>query len=165
MEGSLSAYWEEQSRIMSPRPRGRGLRETERAAKAQPMLPKPLPAAAPEPEPAGQGLEELRAKAERVGAWLLATDTTHERWAEGAAVYSRLQEQMQALEDGPYHYLRQPGDEYTGIVIIPADYQGPLLGGTWQRLEDGRIEARLSLFQLRVMLEARAMLESTESEQ
>ncbi len=163
----LSAYWDEQRRMMSRRPRGRArLRETEPEAQPQPMLPKL------EPEPAyrvGEGqqpsLEELRARAERVGAWLLDTDISHERWPEGLSVYVDLQEQMQALEDGVFHSLRQPGDEYRGIVIFPADYPGPLIGGTYERLADGRIEAHVSLFQLRVMREMRAIIESTESEQ
>jgi hypothetical protein len=106
-----------------------------------------------EGEPAS--LEELRAKADKVGSWLLLTDISHERWPEGLGVYAKLQDQIQALEDGLWHYLRRPGDEYKGVVIFPADYRGPLLEGTWERLPDGRIEARLSLFQLRIMRELR----------
>lgn len=165
----LSAYWDEQKRIMSKRPRGRQLRETDRDNQAQPMLPKPIRAVAPVAEPLS--LEELWGKAERVGAWLLATDTTHARWAEGAAAYIQLQEQMRALEDeriaslsGLFGHLRRPGDEYRGVVIFPAEYQSPLLGGSWRRLADGRIEARLSLFELRIMRELRdGIAGSTES--
>ena len=154
---SLSAYWDEQRRMMSRRPRGRTeLRETEPEGQPQPMLPKLEPEPA---SPVGEGerlsLEGLRAKAERVGAWLLETDISHERWPEGMSVYVKLQEEIQALEDGVFHYLRRPGDEYRGAVIFPADYPGPLLEGTWERLPDGRIEARLSLFQLRIMRELR----------
>ena len=162
---SLSAYWDEQRRMMSKRPRGRAeLRETGPEAEPQPMLPKLEPEAA---SPVGEGerasLEELRAKAERVGAWLMAHDISHERWPEGLSAYVKLQEQIQALEDGSWHYLRRPGDEYRGIVIFPADYPGPLLGGTYKRLADGRIEARLSLFQLRIMREMRAIVEGTDT--
>ena len=144
----LSAYWDEQRLMMSKRPRGRAeLRETEPEAAAL----------------AGEGerlsLEELRAKAERVGAWLMLTDISHDRWPEGLAAYVKLQEEMQALEDGPWHSLRRPGDEYRGVVTFPADYPGPLPEGTWERLPDGRIEARLSLFQLRAMKEMRAALQ------
>ena len=142
---------------MGRRPRGRAeVRETVAEAEPQPMLPKQEPEPA---SPAGQGgplgLDEMRAKAERVGAWLLETDISHERWAEGLRVYVKLQEEIQALEDGVFHYLRQPGDEYRQVVTFPADYPGPLLEGTWERLSDGRIEARLSLFQLRIMRELR----------
>ena len=154
---SLSAYWDEQRRMMGRRPRGRAeVRETVAEAEPQPMLPKQEPEPA---SPAGQGgplgLDEMRAKAERVGAWLLETDISHERWAEGLRVYVKLQEEIQALEDGPWHSLRQPGDEYRRVVTFPADYPGPLLEGTWERLPDGHIEARLSLFQLRIMRELR----------
>ena len=153
----LSAYWDEQRRMMSRRPRGRAeLRETEPEAQPQAMLPKLEPEpASPVGEGKPAGLEELRAKAERVGAWLLDTDISHERWPEGLSAYVKLQEEIQALEDGVFHYLRQPGDEYRQVVTFPADYPGPLLEGTWERLSDGRIEARLSLFQLRIMRELR----------
>ena len=150
--------------MMSRRPRGQAeLRETEPEAEARPMLPKQEPAAAPAGEGERPSLEELRARAERVGAWLLATDISHERWPEGLSVYVKLQEQIQALEDGSWHYLRRPGDEYRGVVIFPADYPGPLLGGTYKRLADGRIEAHVSLFQLRVMREMRAIVGSTDT--
>ena len=162
---SLSSYWDEQKRIMSKRPRGRArLRETEPEAQGQPMLPKSEPAAAP---PAGEGerlgLEELRARVDKVGSWLMLTDISHERWPEGLSVYVKLQEEIQALEDGSWHYLRRPGDEYRGVVIFPADYPGPLIGGTYKRLADGRIEAQVSLFQLRVMREMRAIVEGTDT--
>jgi hypothetical protein len=168
-QGSLPAYWDEQQQIMSKRPRGRRLREQKARAQAQHMLPKLQPAAAPAAEQ--PGLEQLWEKAGRVGAWLLATDTTHARWAEGAAAYIQLQEQMRALEDERiealakiFPHLRKPGDEYRGVVIFPADYPGPLLGGSWRRLSDGRIEARLSLFELRIMRELRDTIAgSTES--
>ena len=162
---SLSDYWDEQRRMMSKRPRGRaGIRETEPEGQPQPMLPKQEPGPA---APVGEGeqlsLEELRAKAERVGAWLLLTDISHERWPEGLGAYVKLQQEIQALEDGSWHYLRRPGDEYRGVVIFPADYPGPLIGGTYKRLSDGSIEAHVSLFQLRVMREMRAIVEGTES--
>ena len=162
---SLSAYWDEQRRMMSRRPRGRAeLRETEPEAQPQPMLPKLEPEPA---SPVGEGerlsLEELRAKAERVGAWLLDTDISHDRWPEGLSAYVKLQQEIQALEDGLWHYLRRPGDEYRGVVVFPADYPGPLIGGTYKRLPDGRIEARVSLFQLRVMKEMRAIVEGTDT--
>ena len=162
---SFSAYWDEQRRMMSRRPRSQAeLRETLAEAEAQPMLPKLEPEpAAPVGEGERLGLEELRAKAERVGSWLLATDISHERWPEGLSVYVKLQEEIQALEDGSWHYLRRPGDEYRGVVIFPADYPGPLLGGTYKRLADGRIEAHVSLFQLRVMREMRAIVGSTDT--
>lgn len=156
-EEPLSAYWDEQRRMMGRRPRGRAeLRETVAEAEPQPMLPKLEPEpASPVGEGGPLGLEEMRAKAERVGAWLLETDISHERWPEGLSAYVKLQEEIQALEDGIWHYLRRPGDEYRGIVMFPADYPGPLLEGTWERLSDGRIEARLTLFQLRIMRELR----------
>lgn len=161
---SLSAYWDEQRRMMSKRPRGRaGIRETGPEDKGQPMLPKQEPAAAPAEEGERLSLEELKAKADKVGSWLLLTDISHERWPEGLSVYVKLQEEIQALEDGSWHSLRRPGDEYRGVVIFPADYPGPLLGGTYKRLADGRIEAHVSLFQLRVMREMRAIVEGTES--
>ena len=163
----LSAYWDEQRRMMSRRPRGRAeLRETEPEAQPQAMLPKLEPEpASPVGEGKPAGLEELRAKAERVGAWLLDTDISHERWPEGLSAYVKLQEEIQALEDGPWHSLRQPGDEYRRVVTFPADYPGPLLEGTWERLPDGRIEARLSLFQLRIMRELRDTLQEEPLQQ
>lgn len=121
----LPAYWDEQRRMMGRRPRGRAeLRETVAEAEPQPMLPKQEPEPAP---PAGEGgplgLEELRAKAERVGAWLLETDISHERWAEGLSVYAKLQEEIQALEQGLWHSLRQPA----GVNIAEQAAQAPLL--------------------------------------
>lgn len=161
--GELSAFWEEQQRMMSTRPRGRFREQTQRD-KAQATLPKQQPAAAPAGEGEQPSLEALRAKAQRVEVWLEAEDISHPRWAEGAAAYVKLQEQIQEREDGAWHYLRRLGDRYRGVVIFPADYPGPMLGDTWQRLPDGRIEARLSLFELRIMRELRGIVESTDSE-
>lgn len=123
-------------------------------------------------EPAAEpGLEELRARADKIEAWLSSNDISHARWQEGLAAYAglrerieTLEEELQAEEDGPLHYLRQPGDEFSGVVIFPADTPGPLIEGTYERLEDGRIEARLSLFQLRIMREMRAILAGADTE-
>ena len=145
---------------MSRRPRGRpaGIRETGPEVQAQLTLPNsPQPAT-----PAGEGealsLEQKREKIDKVGAWLLATDLAHPRWEEGLRTYCRLSQELQQELDGVWHYLRRPGDEYRGTVIFPADTSLPFIAGTWQRLPDGRIEALVSLFELRVMREMRDIL-------
>jgi len=156
----LSPFWEQQATIMSRRPRGRpaGIRETGPGVQARLMLPNsPQPAA-----PAGEGealsLEQKREKIDKVGAWLLATDLAHPRWGEGLRTYCRLSQELQQELDGVWHYLRQPGDKYRGAATFPADTSLPFIAGTWQRLPDGRIEAHVSLFELRVMREVRDIL-------
>ena len=155
---SLSAYWQQQAAIMSQRPRGRRVRATVPEGQAQLTLPNsPQPAT-----PAGEGealsLEQKREKIDRIGAWLLDTDLAHPRWEEGMRTYCRLSQELQQELDGVWHYLRQPGDDYRATVIFPADSSLPFIAGTWQRLSDGRIEAHVSLFELRVMREMRDIL-------
>lgn len=152
----LSPFWEQQATIMSRRPRGRpaGIRETGPGAQARLMLPNSSQPAAPAGEGEALSLEQKREKLDKVGAWLLAIDLAHPRWEEGLRTYCRLRQEL----DGVWHYLRRPGDEYRGTVIFPAEATLPLIAGTWQRLPDGRIEAHVSLFELRVMREVRDIL-------
>ena len=119
----------------------------------------PLPLVLPKPEPAqaaaGQG-ETLEAKRERlalVEKWLREHELAHDEWPRGMAVYVALAEEIRALERGPLHFLSRPGDDYIGPpVIFPADTDTPMIAGKWERLPDGRIEARgLTLYELRVM--------------
>ena len=119
----------------------------------------PLPLVLPKPEPAqaaaGQG-ETLEAKRERlalVEKWLREHELAHDEWPRGMAVYVALAEEIRALERGPLHFLSRPGDEYVGPpVTFLADTDVPMIAGKWERLPDGRIEARgLTLCELRVM--------------
>ena len=51
-------------------------------------------------------------------------------------------------------------DEYCGVVIFPPE---PLVmppDGTWRRLPDGRIEASLSLTQLRQMVAIKRLMKA-----
>ena len=125
----------------------------------------PLPLVLPKPEPAqaaaGQG-ETLEAKRERlalVEKWLREHELAHEEWPRGMAVYVGLMEEIQALERGPLNELSRPGDNYVGPPVeFPPDYAGPIVGGKWERLPDGRIEARgLTLYELRVMAHFRQL--------
>jgi hypothetical protein len=119
------------------------------------VLPKPGPEpAAAEPATIGQGeLEAKREKLARVETWLREHELAHEEWPRGMAVYVALEEEIRALERGPLHELSRPGDTYVGPpVIFPADTDVPMIAGKWERLPDGRIEARgLTLYELRVM--------------
>ena len=156
----LSPFWEQQASIMSRRPRGRParVRETGPEIQAQPMLPNSAQAAPPAGEGESLSPEQQREKLDMVGAWLLANDLAHPRWEEGLRTYGRLSQELQQRLDGVWHYLRQPGDEYRSIVTFPMDATLPFIAGTWQRLSEGRIEARVSLFELRVMREMRDIL-------
>lgn len=116
----------------------------------------PLPLVLPKPGPAQEASETLEAKRERlarVEKWLREHDLAHDEWPRGMAVYVALAEEIQALERGPLHFLSRPGDDYIGPpVIFPADTDVPMIAGKWERLPDGRIEARgLTLYELRVM--------------
>lgn len=138
----LSDFWQQQAEIMGYQP---SLQAPETAVSA---VSEPLAAAGWE--------EELQAKREKLAeieAWLIRQPISHPRWAEGAEAYQQLQEEIQAAEDGAFHYLRQPGDNYQGVVIFPSDTAIPQIAGKWKRLPDGSVEARVSLFELRVMRE------------
>lgn len=127
------------------------------------MLPKPEPApAAAEPRPE---LEEKREKLERIGVWLLEHEPDNPHWGRGAAAYTELAEEIRALERGPLHFLTEPGDEYVGPPVeFPPDYEGPLVGGKWERLPDGRLLATgLTLFDLRVMVHFRNLAREARS--
>lgn len=128
------------------------------------VLPKPAPAAASTPEP-----ETLEAKRERlalVEKWLREHELSHDEWPRGMAVYVALVEEIRALERGPLHFLSRPGDDYVGPpVIFPADTEVPMIAGKWERLPDGRIEARgLTLYELRVMAYFRQVAEEARQE-
>lgn len=157
---ALSPFWEQQASIMSRRPRGwpAGVRETEAGTQGQLTLPNSAQATPPAGEGESLSLEQQREKIDRIGAWLLANDLAHPRWEQGLRTYCRLSQELQQQLDGVWHYLRQPGDEYRDTLAFPADTSLPFITGTWQRLSDGRIEARVSLFELRVMREMRNIL-------
>lgn len=156
-------FWERQAEIMS---------KPGRAASSQTAGSKPgaaqqePPAEAHGPGPAVITLshdarleEELASKREslaKIEQWIREADTLHPRWEEGVKRYGELYQEVKALQaelDGPLAYLRRPGDDYQGVVIFPADTSIPQIDGHWQRLPDGRIEARVSLFELSVMAE------------
>lgn len=105
----------------------------------------------PKSEP--ETLEAKRERLARVETWLREHDLAHDEWPRGMAVYVALAEEIQALERGPLHFLSRPGDTYVGPpLIFPADTDTPMIAGKWERLPDGRIEARgLTLYELRVM--------------
>lgn len=116
----------------------------------------PLPLVLPKPGPAQEASETLEAKRERlarVETWLREHELAHDEWPRGMAVYVALAGEIRALERGPLHFLSRPGDYYVGPpVIFPADTDTPMIAGKWERLPDGRIEARgLTLYELRVM--------------
>lgn len=156
----LSGFWEQQATIMSRRPRGgpAGIRETEPGVQARLMLPNSSQPATPAGEGEALSLEQKREKIDKVGVWLLDADLAHPRWEEGLRTYCQLSQELQQELDGVWHYLRQTGDEERGTIIFPAEATLPLIAGTWQRLPDGRIEAHVSLFELRVMREMRDIL-------
>lgn len=132
----------------------------------------PLPLALPKPEPAhtaaeeGETLEAKRERLARVETWLREHELAHEEWPRGMAVYVGLAEEIRALERGPLHFLSRPGDDYVGPPVeFPPDYAGPIVGGKWERLPDGRIEARgLTLYDLRVMAYFRQLAEEARQE-
>ena len=88
-----------------------------------------------------------------VGKGARGHELAHGGWHRGIDVYVPLAEEIRALERGPLHFLSRLGDEYVGPpVIFPADTDVPMIAGKWERLPDGRIEARgLTLYELRVM--------------
>jgi hypothetical protein len=126
------------------------------------VLPKPEPAQAA----AGQGetLEAKRERLARVETWLREHELAHDEWPRGMAVYVALAEEIRALERGPLHFLSRPGDDYIGPpVIFPADTDVPMIAGKWERLPDGRIEARgLTLYELRVMAYFRQLVREAQ---
>ena len=132
----------------------------------------PLPLVLPKPEPAhaaaeeGETLEAKRERLARVETWLREHELAHEEWPRGMAVYVALAEEIRALERGPLHFLSRPGDDYVGPPVeFPPDYAGPIVGGKWERLPDGRIEARgLTLYDLRVMAYFRQLAEEARQE-
>ncbi len=150
--GATGDYKQERTR---PRRRpGRGGDLGSSALSPLPLVlpkPSPAPAAASTPEP--ETLEAKRERLARVEKWLREHDLAHDEWPRGMAVYVALAEEIQALERGPLHFLSRPGDDYVGPpVIFPADTDVPMIAGKWERLPDGRIEARgLTLYELRVM--------------
>jgi hypothetical protein len=89
-----------------------------------------------------------------VETWLREHELAHDEWPRGMAVYVALEEEIRALERGPLHELSRPGDD----LRRPSGYLSrgygctPMIAGKWERLPDGRIEARgLTLYELRVM--------------
>ena len=145
--GGVTGYTQERIR---PRKRpGRGELGSSAGASPSSVLPKGEPAQAA----AEETLEAKRERMARVEAWLREHELAHEEWPRGMAVYVALVEEMRALERGPLHFLSRPGDDYIGPpVIFPADTDVPMIAGKWERLPDGRIEARgLTLYELRVM--------------
>ena len=137
------------------RPRKRPGRAGELGSTGLTPLPLVLPKPGPAQEAAGQGepLEAKRERLTRVETWLREHELAHDEWPRGMAVYVALAEEIRALERGPLHFLSRPGDDYIGPpVIFPADTDVPMIAGKWERLPDGRIEARgLTLYELRVM--------------
>ena len=152
--GAIGDYEQERKR-----PRKRPGRAGELGSTGLTPLPLALPKPEPEPAQAAEGpaaSETLEAKRERlvlVETWLREHELAHEEWPRGMAVYVALAEEIRALERGPLHFLSRPGDDYVGPpVIFPADTDVPMIAGKWERLPDGRIEARgLTLYELRVM--------------
>ena len=145
--GAIGDYRQERTR---PRKRpGRGELGSTPSASPSSVLPKPEPAQAA----AEETLEAKRERLARVEKWLRDHELAHEEWPRGMAVYVALAEEIRALERGPLHFLSRPGDDYVGPpVIFPADTDVPMIAGKWERLPDGRIEARgLTLYELRVM--------------
>ena len=131
------------------------------------VLPKPETShAAAEPPPEPETLEAKRERLARVEKWLQEHDLAHEEWPRGMAVYVALAEEIQALDRGPLHFLSRPGDTYVGPpVIFPADTDVPMIAGKWERLPDGRIEARgLTLYELRVMAYFRQLAREARQE-
>lgn len=132
----------------------------------------PLPLVLPKPEPAhaaaeeGETLEAKRERLSRVEKWLREHELAHGEWPRGMAVYVALAEEIQALERGPLNFLSRPGDTYVGPpVIFPADTDVSMIAGKWERLPDGRIEARgLTLYELRVMALFRRLAEEARQE-
>ena len=129
------------------------------------VLPNSGPAAASTLEPE-ETLEAKRERLARVEKWLREHELAHDEWPRGMAVYVALAEEIRALERGPLHFLSRPGDEYVGPpVTFLADTDVPMIAGKWERLPDGRIEARgLTLYELRVMAYFRQLARETEQE-
>ena len=150
MRGAIGDYEQERTR-----PRKRPGRAGELGSTGLTPLPLVLPKPGPAQEAAGQGetLEAKRERLARVETWLREHELAHDEWPRGMAVYVALAEEIRALERGPLHFLSRPGDDYIGPpVIFPADTDVPMIAGKWERLSDGRIEARgLTLYELRVM--------------
>ncbi len=130
------------------------------------VLPKPSPAPAAASTPEPETLEAKRERLARVEKWLREHDLAHDEWPRGMAVYVALAEEIQALERGPLHFLSRPGDTYVGPpLIFPADTDTPMIAGKWERLPDGRIEARgLTLYELRVMAYFRQLAREARQE-
>lgn len=130
------------------------------------VLPKPEPAhAAAEPPEPGE-LEAKRERLARIEAWIREHELAHNEMPRGIAAYVALAEEIQALERGPLNVLSRPGDTWVGPpVIFPADTDTPMIAGKWQRLPDGRIEARgLTLYDLRVMAYFRQLAREARQE-
>lgn len=164
--GAMGDY--RQERTMPRKRPGRG-GELGSVATSPPssVLPKPEPAqAAAEPPPEPETLEAKRERVARVEKWLREHELAHEEWPRGMAVYVGLMEEIQALERGPLNELSRPGDNYVGPPVeFPPDYAGPIVGGKWERLPDGRLLARgLTLFDLRVMALFRQLAEEARQE-
>ena len=151
--GAIGDYRQERTRPRKRPGRGGELGSIDTGSPSS-VLPKPEPAqAAAEPPPEPETLEAKRERVARVEKWLREHELAHDEWPRGMAVYVALAEEIRALERGPLHFLSRPGDDYIGPpVIFPADTDTPMIAGKWERLPDGRIEARgLTLYELRVM--------------
>ncbi len=118
----------------------------------------------PKSEP--ETLEAKRERLARVEKWLREHELEHDEWPRGMRVYVALAEEIQALERGALNFLSRPGDTWVGPPVeFPPDYAGPIVGGKWERLPDGRILARgLTLYDLRVMAYFRQLAEEARQE-
>lgn len=142
----ISSFWQQQAEIM----------ELRAPVSAEPPE---LALSAESSQPADEEqLQAKKARAAKIGAWLEKEPISHPRWAEGASLYRELMDDIRAVEEGPFWYLRRGGDEEEFTILFPADTPIPQISGKWQRLPDGSIETRVSVFELRVMREMAIIL-------
>jgi hypothetical protein len=84
-----------------------------------------------------------------------------ELWERVASDFRAIIAEQRAHERGPLNFLSEPLDTAVGPPIeFPPGYKGPIVGGKWKQLPDGRIVASgLTLFDLRAMIYFRNLAE------